>query len=203
MNNLKNFTSINCICCGSKIELYDAIGNPHFDMNKFMDQYQPYDRYRPESQIWKNGIIELLSAGYGSNNDGNMYYIGICDECVDINTINGRLRYSGCYLGSDVYSKEELSKFEERRNRENNINSLLDDELKTKLKIVKEKWIDLIADDYSTYPDEGVEVLVSNGYNHDVAYFIMSGIYKWVKITVKDNGVSDFDNFIPTKWRYI
>lgn len=208
MRNLKNFTFVNCICCGQKIELHHSKSEPDFNMDDYMRQYSSDRGYKPESQVWNNGIIDSLSAGYGSIFDGNVYYIGICDECVNINTHNGRLRFSSNYLGfGDVFTKEELSKFEEKRNRENNINSLLEEssDLKPvdKVKIVKEKWTDLITDDYNTYPSEGIEVLVSDGNNHDVAYFIMSGTYKWVKVSVKDDDISYFDNFIPIKWRYI
>ena len=205
MNNLKNFTSINCICCGSKIELYDAINNPHFDMNEFMNQYQPNDRYRPESQIWENGIVEGLSAGYGSKHDGSMYYIGICDECVETNTLNGRLRYSGCYLGFDVFNENDLLEFDKKRNRENNINSLMENQSTNsyKIKLVSKKWIDIKEGDYNTLPSEGINVLISDGINHDVAYYIRSGEYKWLKVNIKNDEAPEFDDFIPIKWKYI
>jgi len=52
-------------------------------------------------------------------------------------------------------------------------------------------------------PPEGIEVLVSDGTNYDVAYYIKSGEYKWLKVNVKDDDVSDFDNFTITKWSFI
>jgi hypothetical protein len=43
------------------------------------------------------------------------------------------------------------------------------------------EWVYLTKNDYDTYPDEGCDVIVSDGTHYDVAYYIMSGSYKWVK----------------------
>jgi hypothetical protein len=65
-------------------------------------------------------------------------------------------------------------------------------------------WINIIEGDYSTYPNEGEEVLVSDvNNNYDVAYFLMSGEYKWVKVHVANDDISDFDSFNPIKWKQI
>jgi len=64
-------------------------------------------------------------------------------------------------------------------------------------------WIKFIEDDSSTYPEEGVDVLVSDGKRHDVAWYIMSGDYKWLKDDVLNDDVNDFKDFIITKWSYI
>lgn len=54
-----------------------------------------------------------------------------------------------------------------------------------------------------TYPEEGVEVLVSDGTNYDVAYYLRSGEYKWVKINVKKDTSFGFTSFVPIKWKEI
>lgn len=64
-------------------------------------------------------------------------------------------------------------------------------------------WIEIIKDDYNTYPKEGIDVLVSDGENHDVAYYIMSGSYKWVKVDLIEDDIHDFTSFIISKWTYI
>ena len=64
-------------------------------------------------------------------------------------------------------------------------------------------WIEIIKDDYKTYPDEGIEVLVSDGENYDVAYYIMSGCYKWLKVNLIEDDINDFKSFIISKWCYI
>ena len=50
---------------------------------------------------------------------------------------------------------------------------------------------------------EGVEVLVSDGTHYDVAYYLKSSEYKWLKVSVKDDDVSDFYNFKVIKWSLI
>ena len=66
MLHLKKFTYINCICCGSKIQLLDSLqGVPDEEIFKDVD----LSLYEPESQMWNNGLDNLCSAGYGSSND--------------------------------------------------------------------------------------------------------------------------------------
>jgi len=64
-------------------------------------------------------------------------------------------------------------------------------------------WIEIIKDDYNTYPKEGIDVLVSDGKNYDVAYYIMSSSYKWVKVDLIEDDINDFTSFIISKWAYI
>ena len=125
--NLKRFTFVNCICCGYKIQLLDL--KAYVGIDEYMKHYSFEGNYNPESQMWDHGIVKKVSAGYGSSFDFDEYYIGICDNCIDINVKNGRLRYAGDYMSSDKvyahYSDEELAEFERKRNRENNLNDLL------------------------------------------------------------------------------
>lgn len=67
----------------------------------------------------------------------------------------------------------------------------------------KINWVTIIERDWSTYPKEGYEVLVSDGKNYDVAYYIMSGEFKWVKVNVLEDDIDDFNSFVVTKWAYI
>jgi hypothetical protein len=121
MENLKKFTFINCICCGKKIELLDKVqGVPE-------DEIIIDDTYDPEDQLWNNGVLQKLSAGYGSSLDGDIFYLGICDSCIEEGYRNGRLRYKGDYIATIIckFSDEELKQQEQMRNRENNLNDLI------------------------------------------------------------------------------
>lgn len=64
-------------------------------------------------------------------------------------------------------------------------------------------WIQIKENDINTYPKEGYNVIVSNGVNVDVAYYSMSDEYKWMKINVKNDDVSEFTDYNVTKWKYI
>lgn len=64
-------------------------------------------------------------------------------------------------------------------------------------------WINIIKGNYATYPDQGVDVLVSDGKNYDVAWFIMSGDYKWLKNNIKDDTAEEFNSFEISKWTYV
>jgi len=106
-------TYINCIVCDFKIEILDmSLGR----MGK--------DNYIPSREMWNGGMIEEISAGYGSGHDGDIYYIGICDGCITKKFYDGTLRYKGSYMGSEI-SEKALKKAEKCRNRRNNLNDLI------------------------------------------------------------------------------
>ena len=124
--DLKRFSYINCVCCGFKIELLDLAS--HSNIDEFIKYYTHNGIYEPEYQMWNDGVVKKISAGYGSSFDFDEFYIGICDKCIDVNVKNGRLRYGGDNMNDLIqhYSDDELEEFEKKRNRENNLNDLLD-----------------------------------------------------------------------------
>lgn len=117
MENLSKFTFINCICCGKKIELLDKV--------KGLTDEQIFDTtdWLPEQQMWNNGVVENMSASYGSSLDGDYFYLGICDPCIGEGYNNGRLRYKAPVICK--FSEDELKKQDEMRNREKNLNDLI------------------------------------------------------------------------------
>lgn len=77
----KNVSPIHCICCDAEIKLLD-----HFDDDPI------------SSNIWRDGIVQEISAGYGSDWDGDVYLIGICDKCLEIKRNNGNAIFLYDYL---------------------------------------------------------------------------------------------------------
>jgi len=63
-------------------------------------------------------------------------------------------------------------------------------------------WFNLIPDDYDTYPREGITVIVSDNVNYDIAWYIMSSEYRWLKTDLVNDTVNDFEQFTITKWAY-
>ena len=114
---LKNFTFINCICCGAKISA---------DVFDTKTALSSDDEDGPNMKIWKRGVVAELNCGYGSSHDCDVYYLGICDKCIEINVKNARLRYVNDYMygGPIKFSEKELGDIEKKRNRENNLNDL-------------------------------------------------------------------------------
>ena len=68
---------------------------------------------------------------------------------------------------------------------------------------VEYQWVTIIDKDYDTYPNEGYNVLVSDGTHYDVAYYIMSSEYNWRKVNVLEDDANLFTSFVPTKWKYL
>lgn len=64
-------------------------------------------------------------------------------------------------------------------------------------------WIILVEDDYNTYPKEGVEVLVSDGENYDIAWYLMSSEYMWMKTDHAKDTADKYKGITIIKWSYI
>ena len=89
--NAENVTPINCICCGKEINLLDG------------------DNDEPENQMWSGGIVSNISAGFGSNCDGDVYLIGVCDDCINKKRNEGTAIFLYDYLinsHSDLFRNE-------------------------------------------------------------------------------------------------
>ena len=72
----------NCIICDKEIkQLHESLGDQP-DYNGCFD----------------DGIVDKISAGFGSLLDGNMYVIAICDKCIDSKCKAGKAKYVGDYL---------------------------------------------------------------------------------------------------------
>jgi hypothetical protein len=54
-----------CICCGIEIK---PILVDYFD--------------KPEEGMWERGVVTKLQMPFGSELDGNVYIIAICDTCI-------------------------------------------------------------------------------------------------------------------------
>ncbi len=65
------------------------------------------------------------------------------------------------------------------------------------------EWVEFDENNSETYPSEGEEVLVTDGKNYDVAWYIMSSEYKWLKCNIEKDTSDDFTYFIPKKWKTI
>ena len=72
--------SHSCICCGKEIKKLDGL---------------PKDK--DWEGMWNGGIVERISAEYGSVLDGDMYVLAICDDCVKLK----ELKYVGNYMFPD------------------------------------------------------------------------------------------------------
>lgn len=60
----------------------------------------------PHDKEWEgsynDGIVERISAGYGSDLDGDMFVIAICDDCVIQKYKEGKIMYVGNYFAPEL-----------------------------------------------------------------------------------------------------
>lgn len=110
-DSMKDFKSIDCVCCGVKITKLDN------------SEVKDLSKYDPTIEMWKSGYVTKLSIGYGSSHDGDIFFLGICDKCIGENSLNGRLIFFRNYSHWD---EERHKKFEKIQLRKSKLDDLLD-----------------------------------------------------------------------------
>lgn len=76
--------SLPCVCCGKSLTI--AAGDEEFTVNT-VDRQGFYD-----------GIAGVISAGYGSTLDTNVYMIAICDDCTRKKVDESKLTFVYSYM---------------------------------------------------------------------------------------------------------
>ena len=76
-----NISPINCVVCGNEIH-----------------SFQLGDSTKIKESSWRGGVVGSVSASYGSTLDGDVYYIGICDECIIEKTLAGIMIFDKNYM---------------------------------------------------------------------------------------------------------
>lgn len=72
-------TSLPCICCGTQLRV--ECGDEEFTVNTV-------ERYG-----FDGGMAASISCGFGSDLDGNVYMIAVCDKCAKNKQKEGKLTY--------------------------------------------------------------------------------------------------------------
>ena len=68
-----------CIVCGFKIRLM------------YPSDYE-WNPEKPEECAWDGGVVEKMYMPYGSELDGDIYAVGVCDSCMKKGVDNGRVK---------------------------------------------------------------------------------------------------------------
>lgn len=85
------FNNIPCICCGTILNS-DTFSNEL--------EYTIDTKRKPISNgTWDSGSVDKISPGYGSSLDGDVFYMGICDDCILLKVNSGEIYYSHNYMG--------------------------------------------------------------------------------------------------------
>lgn len=99
-----------CICYNKKISLLQENSLKESKIVFKREQRIVRDRVitlDAGSEMWNGGIVGLISAGYGSNTDGDEFIIAICDECLATKKDNGTVAVVGNYM-SGAFHKNIL-----------------------------------------------------------------------------------------------
>ena len=84
----KPLPEIKCICC-----------------DKVIDRTDKKSTHLPDSDEWNYGMVGTISANYGSIHDSDVFFIGVCDECITKKREEGTLifRYNYLFDEGDEY----------------------------------------------------------------------------------------------------
>jgi hypothetical protein len=56
--------------------------------------------------MWDGGIVGEIHANYGSNLDGDMYVIAVCDDCIKNQKEKSKVKYIGNYIFNEDGKKD-------------------------------------------------------------------------------------------------
>ncbi len=117
-----------CICCSANI-IADGF-NPSVSGSEEEMVFSTVENHKAENAMWLGGTVGNISAGYGSDEDGSMFVIAICDKCTKDKMEDGTLAYIGDYMfgrgGLNKTIQDEYNeKYKKIWRRRNNIDKLL------------------------------------------------------------------------------
>lgn len=69
--------------------------------SKEIDRIHGFDNDKIWEGCWNDGIVENISAGYGSKLDGDQFTIAICDRCILDKQKENVIFYTGNYMFVD------------------------------------------------------------------------------------------------------
>ena len=125
-----------CICCkGFKIEpMSFAPKDPLSELTEEELLWTEVDEDRSgrkytstiDNEMIDGGIIQIVTAGYGSNHDGDKFIIAICDDCIQSNLDDGTLLLFKS--GSYVTPEEDLERSKKIYKRRKRLDDLISEE---------------------------------------------------------------------------
>lgn len=107
-----------CVCCGKKLPvLYPELPEISEESMVFDEEHRKTRRgciiINANNRCWNNGIVGIISAGFGSNKDGCEFVIALCDVCLDVKLNNGVVACLDNHIMSDIDVKPFKNEFRE------------------------------------------------------------------------------------------
>ena len=105
-NSRINKKVMRCICCNAKIEAIYQNENKTEEQLVFDVEHRVSRRgctivNAANSSCRKDGLVGIVSAGFGSSHDGDEFAIGVCDKCIDEKLNTGQIAYLDNNIGGD------------------------------------------------------------------------------------------------------
>lgn len=121
-----------CICCKKdNVKPVDYGSDDKLTEEEYLWMDQEYGNKEKRRRTIDNintdsGIIQRVSAGYGSGHDTSMFIIAICDDCITENLEDVTLLFWGNYMSpNSKWTQEDLEKSKLIYRRRKNLDSLV------------------------------------------------------------------------------
>jgi hypothetical protein len=123
-----------CICCNNQVKpiYYSDTENQSEESHIWDvvivkdDEGKEIRQEKVSNRMWGDGIVQILSAGYGSNHDTEQFILAICDSCVTKKKEEGTLLYFGNYMSpKSKWVNEEIEKSKKIYKRRRNLDDLV------------------------------------------------------------------------------
>lgn len=110
-----------CICC-KEYKL-----DPYLDTDLWKTRETKSGKtLNINNEMISGGIINTISAGYGSEHYGSIVIIAICDDCITKCLEDATLLYCGDYMnGSQTFVDEKIEKSKKIYRRRSNLDKLI------------------------------------------------------------------------------
>lgn len=78
-----------------------------------------------DNRMWDGGIVQIISAGYGSSFDTSQFVIAICDDCIKNKIHDASILHYGNYMHGGKWVKEDIDQSKQILRRRKNLDGLV------------------------------------------------------------------------------
>lgn len=111
-----------CICCKK-----DSVFPEEIDRGSLEEEILWDKNDKNDYKATKGGIIQKVSAGYGSIFDGDRIILAICDDCIKENIQDGTLLFFDNYFSyNSFFVEDHIEKSKKVYRRRKNLDKLID-----------------------------------------------------------------------------
>ena len=116
-----------CICCNKDTVIPHQIADQTEEDLLWKNEKLDGKTSTIDNEAIDDGIIQIISAGYGSKHDGSHVILAICDQCISEKLDDGTILFFHDYIfPHEEYTKDSIDKSKQIYRRRKNLDNLVD-----------------------------------------------------------------------------